>query len=124
MRKVLLLLVCVLLLSVQAEARYLRHFSHTAITSKKAKGKGKSKRGRKRAGKRIQPRGQSAADWDDVMRRNTSPALPAAEMLPEEYSQWLKNLNDQELDLYLRFRLTDAVPLSEIEAEAKRRGIR
>ena len=50
--------------------------------------------------------------------------LTEARMLPEEYRQWMKNLNDQELDLYLKFRITDAVPFAEVEAEAKRRKIR
>ena len=57
------------------------------------------------------------------MRRNT-PATDEARMLPEEYRQWMKNLNDQELDLYLKFRVTDAIPFAEVEAEAKRRKIR
>lgn len=57
------------------------------------------------------------------MRRNT-PETDEARMMPEEYRQWMRNLNDQELDLYLKFRVTDAIPFAEVEAEAKRRGIR
>jgi hypothetical protein len=69
------------------------------------------------------PRWRVAQDWDAVMRRNT-PAADEARMMPEEYRQWMRNLTDQELDLYLKFRVTDAIPFAEVEAEAKRRKIR
>lgn len=125
MRKLLALLICVLLLSVSAEARYVRSFGSTAIAAKKAKGKSKRhrSRARKRTGKRPQSRRLPASDWDAVMRRNAEPPKPN-EMLPEEYSQWFKNLSDDDLDRYLKFRVTDAIPLAVVEAEAKRRGIR
>ena len=61
-------------------------------------------------------------DWDSVMRENQP--RTDAQMMPEEYGQWLKNLSNQELDLYLKFRLTDAIPFTIVEAEAKKRGIR
>jgi hypothetical protein len=61
------------------------------------------------------------------MRRNSpskSEGESQGEMMPEEYRQWMKNLSNEQLDLYLKFRITDAIPFAEVEAEAKRRGIR
>ena len=56
-----------------------------------------------------------------MMRRNT-PADDEARMLPERVLAMDENLNDQGFDLYLKFRVTDAIPFAEVE-KAKRRGI-
>ena len=61
------------------------------------------------------------------MRRNLPSKTDGesqGEMMPAEYRQWMKNLSNAELDLYLKFRITDAIPFAKVEAEAKRRGIR
>lgn len=116
MKQILLLTLCAFLLCPDAEARYIK--AEPSVVKAKAKRKSKHRRARKRA---VRKRVSLAADWDAVMRRN---AEPGPSMMAEEYPQWFKNLSDQELDLYLKFRLTDAIPLAAVEAEARRRGVR
>ena len=116
MKHILILTLAAFLLCPDVEARYIK--AEPLAAKARAKGKSKHRRARKRsARKRVSP----AADWDAVMRRN---AEPGPSMAAEEYPQWFKNLSDAELDLYLKFRLTDAIPLAAVEAEARRRGVR
>ena len=115
-----ILILSLALLAPIAEARYTIARTSASAASKRHSRKKIRRTGPRRARTLARP---VAQDWDSVMRRNT-PETDEARMMPEEYRQWMKNLNDQELDLYLKFRITDAVPFAEVEAEAKRRKIR
>lgn len=115
-----ILILSLALLAPFAEARYTTTRTSTSAASKRHNRKKIRRAKPRRARTLARPVSQ---DWDSVMRRNT-PETDEARMLPEEYRQWMKNLSDQELDLYLKFRVTDAIPFAEVEAEAKRRKIR
>mgnify|MGYP000875059500 FL=1 len=115
-----ILILSLALLAPIAEARYtIARTSASAASKRHARNKIRRTKPR-RARTLARP---VAQDWDSVMRRNT-PETDEARMMPEEYRQWMRNLNDAELDLYLKFRVTDAIPFAEVEAEAKRRKIR
>ena len=115
-----ILILSLALLAPVAEARYTTTRTSTSAASKRHNRKKIRRAKPRRARTLARPVSQ---DWDAVMRRN-APAEDEARMMPEEYRQWMKNLNDQELDLYLKFRVTDAIPFAEVEAEAKKRKIR
>ena len=115
-----ILVLSLALLAPFAEARYTTTRTSASAASKRHARK-KIRRTRPRRARTLAR--PVAQDWDSIMRRNT-PAEDEARMLPEEYRQWMRNLTDQELDLYLKFRVTDAIPFAEVEAEAKKRKIR
>lgn len=48
----------------------------------------------------------------------------AGRMLPVDYKTMLPTFSNQELDQFLAFQLLSAMPIEEVEAEARRRGIR
>lgn len=115
-----ILILSLALLAPIAEARYTSTRTSASAASKRHSRKKIRRAKPRRARTLARPVGQ---DWDAVMRRNTS-AEDEARMMPEEYRQWMRNLTNQELDLYLKFRVTDAIPFAEVEKEAKLRGIR
>lgn len=142
MSRILAIYLCVLLLSAPVEAGWLK-YTNKGFAATPAVGRNKTNRRhsghrvnrpsrqRRKASKsrsfRPMANRPPASDWDTVMRRNSPSKTDGesqGEMLPEEYRQWMKNLSNSELDLYLKFRITDAIPFAEVEAEAKRRGIR
>jgi len=142
MARFLAIYLCVLLGFTSADAEFVKYGKNSgygtfALVQIKAK-KQRSRRSAKRHSGQRRNRSKSrsfrhsanrplASDWDAVIRRNSlskTEGESQGEMLPEEYRQWMRNLNDQELDLYLKFRVTDAIPFAEVEAEAKRRKVR
>lgn len=142
MARFLAIYLCVLLGFTHADAGWLK-YRNTGFAATPAVGRNKANRRHSRhrvnqRSRRTASRSKSrsfrpmanrppASDWDTVMRRNSpskSDGESQGEMMPEEYRQWMKNLSNSELDLYLKFRITDAIPFAEVEAEAKRRGIR
>lgn len=146
MTRIAAIFLCVLINFTYAESKFLKvgnkdgygGFALVQMNAKKHRSRGSVKRRSRRSAKRSKSRAfrpainrNSASDWDSVMRRNSPlksqgelPSESQGEMMPEEYRQWMKNLSNSELDLYLKFRITDAIPFGEVEAEAKRRGIR
>ncbi len=146
MTRIAAIFLCVLINFTYAESKFLKienkgaygGFALVQMNAKKHRSRGSVKRYSRSSAKRLKSRpSRSSAkqsktpSWDDVMRRNSPlkiqgelPSESQGEMMPEEFRQWMKNLSDAELDLYLKFRITDAIPFAEVEAEAKRRGIR
>lgn len=142
MSRLIAIYLCVLMLFTHAEAGWLKYrnkgFAATPAVGRKAVKRPRSRRTAKHHSRRTASRSKSrsfhptanrppASDWDAVMRRNSpskNEGESQGEMLPEEFRQWMKNLSNEQLDLYLKFRITDAIPFAEVEAEAKRRGIR
>lgn len=142
MARILAICLCVLMLSAPMDAGWLK-YRNKGFAATPAVGRNKTNRrhsrhrvnrrsgqGRNRSKSRSFRRSANrplASDWDTVMRRNSPSPFEGesqGEMLPAEFRQWMKNLSDAELDLYLKFRITDAIPFAKVEAEAKRRGIR
>lgn len=142
MARFLAICLCVLALSASADAGFVKYankgaYGGFALGRERAKNqhsRHRVNRHSRRTASRAKLRSfrptanrPLASNWDTVMRRN----LPSknegesqGEMMPEEFRQWMKNLSNEQLDLYLKFRITDAIPFAEVEAEAKRRGIR
>ena len=122
MIRLAILALCFALLTAPVSARFIKVYPspRTGATKQKRALKKKVRRHKRRTVPKVQKTG--VRDWDSVMRENQP--RTDAQMMPEEYGQWLKNLSNQELDLYLKFRLTDAIPFTIVEAEAKKRGIR
>ena len=142
MARFLAIYLCVLLGFTHADAGWLK-YRNTGLAATPAvrRESARNHRGRHRVNRsfhhakkrrktqtiRRREKQPNAASWDDVIRRNSpskSDGESQGEMMPEEYRQWMKNLSNSELDLYLKFRITDAIPFAKVEAEARQRGIR